>query len=143
LLEANARVDGSSRFAEGYKYGFFPSFSAGWRISEEPFIKDRSQSWLGELKIRGSWGMLGNQNIGNYPFSFAVTMGQNYVFGGDIQALRRALINGSNPRITWETTEMVNFGIDEGLGKFNVTADYYIKNTNDILLELPLPQIAG
>lgn len=142
LFEANARVDGSSRFALGYKYGFFPSFSAGWRLSEETFMS-RTKTWLDELKVRASWGKLGNQNIGNYPFSSAITMGQNYVFGPDVPALGGALLEGANPRISWETTEMVNIGIDAVVGKFSVTADYYVKDTRDILLRLPVPQIAG
>ncbi len=143
LFEANARIDGSSRFAEGYKYGFFPSFSVGWRISEETFLSNTSDDWLYDLKLRASWGKLGNQLIGNYPFASAVTMGLNYVYGNDIPAIGGALLNAANPQISWETTEMVNVGLDAGMGKFYITADYYIKNTYDILLELPLPRIAG
>jgi hypothetical protein len=79
LLEANLRIDGSSRFAEDFKFGVFPSFSAGWRISEESFMKD--VEWLPYMKLRTSWGMLGNQNIGNYPFASSIAMGQNYIFG--------------------------------------------------------------
>ncbi len=140
LLEANVRMDGSSRFAEDYKFGVFPSFSAGWRISEESFMSDLQ--WLPYMKLRASWGMLGNQNIGTYPFSSSVAMGQNYIFG-DIPVVGAALIDGANPKISWETTEMVNFGFDANLWKFNISADYYVKNTSDILLYLPIPQIAG
>jgi len=141
LFEFNLRRDGSSRFAEEYKYGIFPSLSMGWRVTEEDFMS--GVNWLDELKIRASWGTLGNQNIGNYPFVSGVSLGQNYVFGNDIPALGGALINGSNPRISWESTEMLNFGIDALFWKLNLTADYYIKNTSDILLELPVPTIAG
>lgn len=140
LFEANVRLDGSSRFAQGYKYGFFPSFSVGWRISEESFLSDIS--WLPYMKLRASWGNLGNQNIGNYPFSSSVTFGQNYIFG-DAPVIGAALVEGANPEISWESTEVLNFGLDANVGNFNVTADYYIKNTSDILLRLPIPQIAG
>lgn len=141
LLEFNVRRDGSSRFAEDFKYGIFPSVSAGWRVMEEDFMA--GVEWLDELKLRASWGTLGNQNIGNYPFVSAVNLGQNYVFGTDVPALGGALINGSNPAISWETTEMFNVGIDAFIGKLDLTIDYYIKNTSDILLELPIPTIAG
>lgn len=77
LFEANLRVDGSSRFLGNNKYGYFPSFSFGWRLSEEEFLS--TATWINELKIRGSWGALGNQQIGTYPFASTVTMGQNYV----------------------------------------------------------------
>ncbi len=142
LLEFNSRIDGSSRFAEGYKYGFFPSVSGGWRISEESFMAG-VPGWLYDLKLRASWGMLGNQSIGNYPFTSGINTGLNYVFGNDNPGLGAALINASNPQISWETTEMTNVGIDAGIGNFILTADYYIKNTNDILLRLPVPQVAG
>lgn len=141
LLEMNLRADGSSRFTGQNKFGFFPSFSAGWRISEESFLSD--VRWLNELKLRGSWGSLGNQEIGNYPFSSNITMGQNYVFGPHIPALGAALINGGNPGITWENTKMFNIGIDANIGDFDFTADYYVKNTYDILLRLPVPRIGG
>ncbi len=140
LLEANVRVDGSSRFAKNYRYGVFPSFSAGWRISEEPFLEDAN--WLPYMKLRASWGNLGNQNIGNYPYTSSVTFGQNYIFG-DAPFIGAALVDGANPEISWEKTEIVNFGLDANIGNFNLTADYYIKNTSDILLELPIPLIAG
>ncbi|WP_345026197.1 TonB-dependent receptor [Ravibacter arvi] len=141
MLEMNLRADGSSRFIGDNKFGFFPSLSAGWRISEESFLAD--VKWINELKIRGSWGTLGNQEIGNYPFASAITMGQNYIFGPGIPGLGAALINAGNPGITWESTRMSNIGIDASIGDFEVTADYYIKNTHDILLRLPAPRIAG
>jgi TonB-linked SusC/RagA family outer membrane protein len=131
LLEANMRIDGSSRFAEDYQFGVFPSVSAGWRVFDEPY-----------LKLRASWGKLGNQNIGNYPFASSVTLGQNYVFGG-MPVIGAALLDGANPKISWEKTEILNFGIDANIWKLNLTADYYIKKTSDILLRLPIPQVAG
>lgn len=141
LFEANLRADGSSRFTGRNKFGFFPSFSGGWRISEENFLSD--VRWINELKIRGSWGTLGNQEIGNYPFASTITMGQNYIFGPEIPALGAALIEAGNPAITWENTRMVNVGVDAAIGNFEITADYYIRNTHDILLRLPTPRIAG
>ncbi len=148
LLEMNLRADGSSRFTGDNKFGFFPSFSAGWRLSEESFFKDIR--WIKELKVRGSWGMLGNQEVKlanqeilYYPFASTITMGQNYVFGADIPALGAAQIEAGNPAITWENTRMVNIGLDASVGDFEITADYYIKNTSDILLRLPAPRISG
>jgi TonB-linked SusC/RagA family outer membrane protein len=143
LLEANIRADGSSRFTGNNKFGYFPSVSAGWRVSEEAFLKD--VRIINELKLRASWGSLGNQNISNnyYPFASTITMGQNYVFGDNIPALGAALLNSGNANITWETTRMVNIGIDASIGDFDLSADYYIKNTSDILLRLPSPRVSG
>ena len=141
LFEANLRADGSSRFLGTNKYGYFPSFSFGWRLSEEEFLSNTS--WINELKIRGSWGSLGNQQIGTYPFASTVTMGQNYVFGDNIPALGAALLYSGNRNITWETTRMINVGFDASIGDFEFTGDYYVRNTDDILLQIPVPRIAG
>lgn len=142
LFEANIRYDGSSRFAQGLKYGIFPSFSAGWRISEEAFMKDID--WIDNLKIRASWGKLGNQDIGNYPFVSSVTLGLDYVFNGTIPGQGGAVIDAANPDITWESTTMSNIGFDATLfSKLSVTAEYYVKNTSDILLKLPIPGTTG
>ena len=141
LFEANLRADGSSRFLGDNKYGYFPSFSFGWRLSEEEFLS--TASWINELKIRGSWGALGNQQIGTYPFASTVTMGQNYVFGDNNPALGAALLYSGNRNITWETTRMINFGFDANIGDFEITGDYYVRNAGDILLRIPVPRIAG
>ncbi|GAA4303562.1 TonB-dependent receptor [Compostibacter hankyongensis] len=142
LLEANLRVDGSSRFASGNQYSAFPSFSAGWRISEEPFLKD--VGWLSELKLRGSWGKLGNQEIGNYPFASVINLGVNYIFGGAPAngAAQQAM---SNRDISWEETTTSDVGVDIGLldNKLNIVYDYYVRNTTGILLQLPIPAIVG
>jgi len=141
LLEANLRYDGSSRFAEGHKYGLFPSFSVGWRLTEEEFMKD--QTLLDNLKVRASWGVLGNQSIGNYPFSSTVNLGQSYIFN-EIFAPGAAITALGNSAISWETTEMLNFGVDASLfRKLSLTAEYYIRNTRDILLTLPVPATVG
>ena len=141
LLEANVRYDGSSRFATGYKYGTFPSFSAGWRISEESFMSEIE--WMDNLKLRASWGQLGNQNIGTYPFASVVNLGLDYVFN-DAPVAGAALTDMANEEITWETTTTTNVGLDFGLfNKLSGTFEYYIRNTDDILLRLPVPMTIG
>jgi TonB-linked SusC/RagA family outer membrane protein len=141
LLELNIRNDGSSRFAEGRKWGVFPSASAGWRISEEAFMAALKPA-INELKLRGSWGKLGNQNIGNYPSSTVVNL-SSYTIGGQIvnAAAMDAL---ANRNITWESTEMSDVGLDVTLfSHLSITADYYSSKTKDILLLLNIPLITG
>jgi TonB-linked SusC/RagA family outer membrane protein len=143
LLEANARYDGSSRFASGHKYGFFPSVSAGWRISQESFMQPLLKV-VNELKVRGSWGQLGNQNIpgGNYPFMSSLQFGP-YSLGKQIVNVV-ALNTLANSDISWETTEMSDIGLDATLfSRLSITADYYNKQTRDILLRLDVPTIIG
>lgn len=141
LIEANARYDGSSRFSDGHKYGFFPSFSAGWRISEESFMKPIA--WISNLKLRGSWGQLGNQNIGTYPFASVVNLGQNYTFN-NTAVNGAALTAMANSDITWETSTTSNVGVDFGImNKLTGTFEYYIRNTDNILLQLPVPSTIG
>ncbi len=146
LFEANARYDGSSRFSEDERWGFFPSFSAGWRISEEPFFEPLLNTF-NHFKLRGSWGQLGNNNLDsggriNYPWQSVYTLA-NYGFGDQItQGLRRNAI--ANDQITWETTNVLNIGVDFGLfNNFNITADYYDKFTHGILSDLPIPLVNG
>jgi len=142
LFEANVRKDGSSRFGDGYKWGTFPSFSAGWIISEEQFLK--GQTWIDMLKLRGSWGRLGNQNINSYyAASEILSTGQNYSLGGSLNS--GVAVNGmANKQTTWETTEQTNFGIDFGFNKaFEITADYFSKKTSGILMQLPIPVTMG
>lgn len=141
LLELNGRYDGSSRFAKGRKYGFFPSFSAGWRISEESFMSPL-KSVISELKLRGSWGKLGNQNIGTYPFTSQLSFG-SYTFNKQIYDLA-ALNTMANTDISWESTEMTNLGLDLTIFKnLSINADYFIRKTSDILLTLDVPIIGG
>lgn len=144
LLEANIRRDASSRFAKGNRVGIFPSFSAGWRLSEEPFLKNASN--LSNLKIRASWGELGNQEIGNdFPYTSSISLDDaKYLIGGKI-------VNGAvqkimaNKDIKWETTATTNIGFDLGLFNQRLTliADYYIRKTKDILLNIPVPAVTG
>lgn len=144
LFEANIRYDGSSKFAKGHKWGAFPSFSAGWRISEESFWKD-IKSYVPYLKLRASWGTLGNQSIDdNYPFSSNVDMSTKYI-SNDVLVDGASIITMSNPYITWETTRMTNIGLDMNLlnNKLNVSFDWYYKKTKDILLKLDIPRTIG
>jgi TonB-linked SusC/RagA family outer membrane protein len=141
LFEGNVRYDGSSRFKEGNKWGLFPSFSAGWRISEEGFLQD--VAWLDNLKIRASWGELGNQNIGNYPYQTSYTLGQNYSLGGNVTSgiASTAVVNSD---IKWETTTSSNVGVDATLfGKLNVTAEYFHRLTDGILIGMNIPKTMG
>lgn len=140
LLEVNARYDGSSRFADGHKYGFFPSVSAGWRVSSEDFMSNVSV--VKNLLLRASWGRLGNQNIGTYPFASTLSLG-SYSLGSQIVPIA-ALTQMNNELISWETTEMTNLGVDIMLfDRLNVSFDWYNKLTTDILLELDIPTTIG
>jgi TonB-dependent starch-binding outer membrane protein SusC len=136
LFEANVRYDGSSRFDTGNKYGLFPSFSAGWRISEENFIKDNI-SWIYNLKLRGSWGELGNQQIGNYPYQANLTSGANAIWGNNVYP-GIVLNTVANQDITWETTAITDIGLDLSVfdGKVSFAVDYYDKTTWDILYNI-------
>ncbi|MBB1287294.1 TonB-dependent receptor [Flavisolibacter sp. BT320] len=140
LIEVNGRYDGSSRFAKGNRFGFFPSVSAGWRLSSEDFMMDLSA--INNLMIRGSWGRLGNQNIGNYPFASTLSLG-SYTLGGQILQIA-ALNEMNNEQISWETSEMTNVGFDATLLKnLSVSFDWYNKITYDILLRLDIPTSIG
>ena len=143
LLEGNIRDDGSSRFAPANRWAIFPSASVGWRISEEPFF-ERLKTIVSDLKLRGSWGMLGNQNIGVYPYQATIATGLNYTFGGQtVDGI--APQNGVNSNIKWESTTTKDIGLDAVLmeGKVTFTGDYFIRNTSDILLSLPVGNAFG
>jgi TonB-dependent starch-binding outer membrane protein SusC len=143
LLEVNGRVDGSSRFAPDNRYGFFPSISAGWRISEEPFIKNKI-NWIDELKIRASYGSLGNANISNYPYQYAISTSPKYDFGGTI-APGAAVTAASNADIQWETTISKDLGLNFTLfrGKISGTVDLYERTAKDILYQVPVSGTLG
>lgn len=141
LLEVNGRYDGSSRFATGRKYGFFPSVSAGWRISEESFFEPLKKT-VSQLKLRASWGLLGNQNIGTYPAISTIQLG-SYTFANTVYTVG-ALNDGANQAITWESTEMKDIGFDLTMFRnLDLTFDYYDRETRDILLRLDVPLIYG
>lgn len=144
LLEFNARYDGSSRFAAGRRYGFFPSFSLGWRISQEPFFNVR---WVDELKLRASWGQLGNQDVPLYSYYSSVNLNTPYYLGDDVgpQAVGGAVVDLANEELTWETTTVINVGLDAMFfdGRLSLTGDIYKRYTEDILLRLPIPAMIG
>ncbi|MBI9061414.1 MAG: TonB-dependent receptor [Marinilabiliaceae bacterium] len=144
LLEANVRRDGSSRFPTDSKYGTFPSFSAAWRISEESFAESLTDIFS-NIKLRGSWGMLGNQEIGEYyPHASTWGLGENYLNPDGSVAGGSAITELKNSKLKWETTESYNVGVDMTvMNKLNVTADYFVKKTRDVLLRLPLPNSIG
>jgi len=143
LFEANARYDGSSRFGPGNKYGLFPSFSAGWRISEEEFMEN-ALPWIYHLKLRGSWGELGNQQIGAYPYQAILSSGANAIFGDNVNP--GIILNTvANEDITWETTRIVDVGVDFSVftGKLNFAVDYFDKTTRDILYGITTAGVLG
>ena len=142
LLEANLRLDGSSRFSKGKKYGLFPSISAGWRVEQEEFLKNSQV--ISNLKIRGSWGQLGNQEIPLYRNVGVYNLTQGYNFNNNIVS-GAAQIVAANPNITWESTTMTDLGFDLGLfkGKVSMVADYFWRKTNDILFALPIAPSIG
>lgn len=142
LFEANARYDGSSRFAEGNQYGFFPSFSMGWRLSNESFWESLKKT-VNEFKIRGSWGEVGSQQVGLYTFMPTYNQ-RNYIFNGaPATGYRQTSIASKD--ISWETTTQLNIGMDAYLfdNFLNLSLDFYQKRTEDILLNVPIPSIIG
>lgn len=144
LFEANIRRDGSSRFGPGNRYGNFPSFSAGWRISEEKFLK--SIDAISNLKLRASWGRNGNDRINNFIFQQTFALGGDYILGEDVPVSAAAVTSLANPDIRWETTQQLDIGIEAGLfnNKLELTADYFIKNSFDVLYNnFPIPASLG
>ncbi len=145
LVQANIRADGSSRFHPDYRWGTFPSFSAGWNLSEESFMPKIPV--LSFLKLRASWGVLGNDRIGNYPYQSMIAFNNGIFYQGDKAvalagaALQKYAIQG----ITWETTESTNFGVNMSFfdNRLQLTGDYYTKKTKDMLLELEIPDYIG
>lgn len=139
LLEANLRADGSSKFAPGHRWGYFPSISAGWRISEENFMRGASP-WLDLLKLRVSYGSLGNNETTSYYMYQSLFTTANYILNGNI-AGGMAQTTLANPSLTWEKTYMANIGIDYAFfnSRLNGSIDIYNKNTKGILISLPAP----
>ena len=144
LFEANVRRDGSSRFGPAKKYGVFPSVSAAWRVSDESFFRNRI-GFVNDLKLRGSWGRLGNDRIGDYLFQQTININSgNYNFN-NLLATGATPGRIANPDIGWETTEQTNGGVDVELmqGKLTFTGDLYKKNTTGILLQVPISSLVG
>ena len=143
LLTATLRRDGSSRFLPDNRWGTFPSFALGYNFAEENFIK--SISAISQLKLRAGWGQVGNQNsAANYGYVTTVSGNNMYVFG-DTPVQGFAPTTASNPDLKWETTTSSNFGIDAGFfsNRLSLTADYFIKNTSDMIVRVPIPVFAG
>lgn len=143
LFTATLRRDGSSRFGSNNRYGNFPSFSLGWNMAEESFMK--KSEWLDQLKVRGGYGVLGNQEIGNYLYQSSVSSGMNYPNGKGGLDYGSFPKEFSSPSIRWEETAMTNIGLDMILlqNRLSFTGEYYIKNTKDILLTVPIPPSTG
>lgn len=156
MLNATVRADGSSRFARGHRYGFFPSISAGWILTNEKFMKNTS-SWLDYLKLRVSWGQVGNQNIDNYQYLAPIKMTNvHYFYGisGNSTAVEASALGTnwgaypsrlSNEALTWETSEQTNIGFDARFfaSRLGVNFDFYIKSTKDWLLQAPILNTTG
>lgn len=145
LFEVNLRADASSRFKEGSRWGVFPGFSAGWRVSEEEFIQN--MNIFSNLKLRASWGQLGNQNISGYwPYLTVIDQSNalSYNYNGSFApgAAVTALVDEN---ITWETTSTLDIGLDIGFleDRISIEADYFQKKTEDILVQLPIPLVMG
>jgi TonB-linked SusC/RagA family outer membrane protein len=140
LFEANVRFDGSSRFSDD-KWGTFPSVSAGWVISQEDFFVNMAS--VDFLKIRASWGQLGNQNIGNFAFARSLSLSQGYNFGGTVVS-GVAQTSLGNPALSWETATMTDIGVDISLfNSISLTADYFIRTTEDVLFNVPISALTG
>ncbi|GGG40191.1 SusC/RagA family TonB-linked outer membrane protein [Christiangramia forsetii] len=141
-LNLSARYDGSSRFAEDKKWGFFPSAGVAWKVSNEKFLENSKT--FNNLKLSASYGETGNTQIGSYRSIAAGTLA-NYIFAGDQLATGVAIDRLGNPDLTWETTTQYDIGLSLGLFKNRITldADYYNKSTTDLLLEVPLPTTSG
>jgi len=143
VLNAGVRRDGSSRFGEDNRWGLFPSLSVAWNISNEPFFANIGV--ISGLKLRASWGKLGNQNIGIYPFASQIETGRRvYPFNGQIVTGARIIETG-NQNIKWESTRQIDFGLEFSLfnDRLSFTADYYEKKSSDILVRVPIPQAGG
>jgi TonB-linked SusC/RagA family outer membrane protein len=140
LLTASLRADGSSRFGKNNKFGYFPSFAFGYKLAEENFIPQ----FFDDLKLRASWGQTGNQEIGNYASLSTFTTGSNAVMNDAVVVGTRPS-RIANPDLKWETTEQFNIGIDASIlaGRISGTMDYFIKNTEDMLINLPIPRATG
>ncbi|MBN2612678.1 MAG: TonB-dependent receptor [Bacteroidales bacterium] len=142
LLSGTLRIDGSSRFAVGNRWGYFPSFSAGWVLSNQDFLK--SLTFLDFLKLRASWGQNGNEKIREFAYLATILSDQYYFFGNDVATLGSYPNVLPNEELTWETSEQLNIGFDARvLNRLSINLDYYIKTTKDWLVEAPIMATAG
>lgn len=147
LFQANARYDGSSRFHKDYRWGFFPSASFGWVLSQEPFFKNLDLSAVNFLKFRASYGTLGNEKIGNYPYQAIMDLGHVAMHNGTAleSAMTAAQTSYNILDITWETTRTWNVGADATLlqNRLTLSGDYFRKETDNMLLALEIPDLIG
>ncbi len=142
LAEFNLRCDGSSRFGRDNRYAYFPSASLGWRISQESFMP--KTKWVDDMKVRMSLGTTGNQNIGDYSTYGLYALGANYTFNGNIYPGTKPSTIG-NSSLKWESTKQFDLGLDYSFLNYSITitADYYIKRTNNLLVNVDLPRSTG
>ena len=144
LLTAAVRRDGSSKFGPNNKFGVFPSFTVGWRISQEDFFRP---GFLTDLKVRGGWGQVGSDAIGNFRYLATLSSDFDYAFGNQtgVSSLGAALRDLANPNVRWETATEYNFGADLGFlqGRLTLSAEYFHRTRSDMLLVLQLPGISG
>ena len=143
VISAAVRRDGSSRFGKNNRWGVFPSISAAWNISNERFFEN--VNFISSLKLRASWGQLGNQEIGIYPYSSLVSTGDRVYIFGDKIVTGATIIETGNSNIRWETSTQTNIGLDASFWKerLSLTFDWFQKQTDDILVRVPIPQSGG
>ncbi len=146
MATAVMRADGSSNFAKGNRWGYFPSLSAGWVISNEGFMKD-SYNWLDFLKMRASWGQNGNQGIDPFQYLSTIAFDTSYSFGQDDSQYSQGAYPNilPNENVTWETSEQVSVGLDAGFlnNRLRLNFEWYNKDTKDWLVKAPIPSIMG
>ena len=147
MFQGTIRRDGSSRFGSNHKYGVFPSFSIGWNIMNEKFMESTSD-WLTNLKFRASWGKNGNDNIGDFAYTTLTSIGgsSNYYFGRQAAMQYGSKANRlANEDLKWEESEQTDLGLDFGFwnNKLTFSVDYYIKKTNGMIIEMPIPSYVG
>ena len=147
MAQFTIRRDGSSRFGSNNKYGTFPSFSVGWNVMNENFMAN-TRDWLANLKVRASWGKNGNDNIGDFAYTTLTAMGgsSNYYFGQTASMVYGSKANRlANEDLKWEESEQTDLGIDLGFwnNKLTFSVDYYIKKTNGMIIEMPIPSYVG
>lgn len=147
LLNATFRADGSSQFSQGNRWGYFPSVSIGWVMTNEDFMEDKV-NFLNYFKLRGSWGQVGNQNAGDFQYLTRIrAVNTNYIFGNEEGVLTPGAypFNLSNPELRWETAEEIDFGFDARLfsSKLHVNFDWYRKEQKDWLVKAPILDTAG
>ncbi len=144
LLSLTGRIDGSSRFAADYRWGSFPSVSAAWRISKEPFFNVK---WIDDLKIRANWGNLGSQNVGYYDYQMFINNYAQYLFNGGNGEIThgQTMVKLSNQNLTWERLEQTNVGLDLGVlgNRLQMSAEWYRSTSHDVLTPLQLLMTTG